>query len=84
MTNATQSGPSVQLRHPDLTYYDRLPPSARRALADAAFDWSSGAVLNRWKCGARGFQTGRDIAERVAEWDARQIDKDRKRVWGRS
>lgn len=51
------------------------------ALANAAFNWSAGAVLNRWKAGKRGYKTGADVAASVAEWDAKQIAKDRKRVW---
>jgi hypothetical protein len=80
--NASQQGTGVRLRHPDLHYYDMLPPSARAAPSNAKFDWSAGAVLNRWKRGQHGFQTGGDIAQRVAEWDAHQVERDRKRVWG--
>lgn len=81
--NATQSsGSSFRGAHDDFHYFDQLPPSARRALADAVFNWSSGATLNRWKRGRAGYKTGADITARVAEWDAQQIVKDRKRVWG--
>lgn len=76
------SGATFSGAHGDLHYFDQLPPSARQALANAAFDWSSGATFNRWKRGARGYKTGKDVAARVGEWDAQQIAKDRKRVWG--
>lgn len=76
------SGSTFQGAHDDLHYFDRLPPTARRALANAAFDWSAGAVLGRWKRGQRGYKTGADVAARIAEWDAKQTAKDRKRVWG--
>jgi len=66
----------------DLDYFDKLPPSARAALANAVFDWSSGAVFNRWKAAKRGYKTGKDVAAKILEWDAQQIAKDRKRVWG--
>lgn len=56
----------------DLDYFDKLPPTARQALANAVFDWSSGAVFNRWKAGRRGYKTGKDVASRVSEWDARE------------
>jgi Family of unknown function (DUF6525) len=82
MSNATQSATGVQLRHPDLHYFDQLPPTARAALANAAFDWSAGAILNRWKKARHGYKTARDITARVAEWDKIQIARDRKRVWG--
>jgi len=79
--NAKQSSGSVfRGAKPDLWYFDQLPPSARAALANAAFSWSSGA--DRWKKGAKGYGTGQQVAERVREWDAAQIKIDRKRVWG--
>jgi hypothetical protein len=76
------SGSSFSGAHDDFWYFDKLPPTARKALANAAFDWSAGATLNRWKRGQRGYKTGAEVAARVAEWDAKQIAKDRKRVWG--
>jgi len=50
-------------------YYDRLPPSARAALADANFNWSAGAVLNKWKRGISGYKTGKDIAASIRQAD---------------
>lgn len=76
------SGASFSGAHDDFYYFDRLPPTARRALANAAFDWSSGSTLNHWKRGDHGYKTGAEVAARVAEWDAKQIAKDRSRVWG--
>lgn len=69
--NATQSGSSAQLKHDDFYYYDRLPPSARQALANAKFDWSSGYYYNRWAKAVSGFKTGAAVAQRVAEADRR-------------
>jgi len=66
-------------RHPDLWYFDRLPPTARAALAGAVFDWSSGWFYSQWRRGKPGFRTESDIAARIAEADARQITEDRKR-----
>ena len=82
MGNASQSGTGWSGKHDDLWYFDQLPPTARQALANAAFDWAAGAVLSRWKRGVRGYKTGADIADSVSGWDAKQIAKDRKRVWG--
>jgi len=62
--------------------YDKLPPAARKALADAAFCWAVQPILTRWNKGRPGFKTGHDIARKVAEWDADLIAKDRSRVWG--
>jgi hypothetical protein len=81
MSNATQGGPGFRGRRPDLWYFDRLPPTARAALAGAAFDWAAGWIYGAWRRGKAGFLTGPDIAQRIAEADKRAIIKDRKRVW---
>ena len=73
--NTSQGGRSARVTKPDLWYFDQLPPTARTALADAAFNWSSGAMFNRWKRGVRGYKTGKDIAARVASADASIIKK---------
>lgn len=84
MGNASQrSGSTFNGAHDDFYYFDKLPPSARKALADAAFDWSSGAVYNRFKKAAKGYRTGKEIAQTVPQWDKKQIAKDKKRVWNR-
>src|SRR5262249_7876310 len=80
--NASQAGRSFRGRHDDLWYFDQLPPTARQALAEAAFEWSSGSIHVAWRRGRPGYKTGADIAARVAEADACQIAKDRKRVRG--
>ncbi len=80
MDNAThKTGSSFQGAHDDFWYYDRLPPSARRALANALFDWSAGAIYSKWKRAASGFKTGAACAERVKEWDRNQLSRERKR-----
>jgi len=77
--NTTQGGRSVSLRFDDFHYYDKLPPTARAALANAAFNWSSGALYNRWNKGVKGYKSGRDITERVREADASVIKKEKGR-----
>lgn len=57
---------------PDLWYYDRLPPSARAALANADYDWSSGAVYVNWSRAKPGWKSGPACASQVAKWDAHQ------------
>jgi hypothetical protein len=79
--NAIQSSRGFIGRFDDFWYLERLPPAARRALCDAAFDWAAGWFYLQWRRGKRGFKTGPDIAVRIAEADARQIAKDRQRVW---
>lgn len=83
MDNATQSGSRVALKFPDLHYFDKLPPTARAALANAAFDWSAGAVLNKFKRAEKGFRSGKEIAESVKQWDRNTIKRDKRKVWGR-
>lgn len=78
MGNAPRVGRAAHTTKPDLWYFDQLPPSARQALAEAAFSWSSGAVLNRWKRGSKGYKTGKEIAARVSEWDKKVIAKERR------
>ena len=82
MDNISHSARFFRGRRDDLWYLERLPPSARAALCDAAFDWAAGWVYSQWRRGRPGFKTGPDIAVRIAEADAKQIRRDRKRVWG--
>jgi Family of unknown function (DUF6525) len=65
MSNASQRGSCFIGRHPDLWYFDRLPPTAHRALADAVFNWSAGALHGAWRRGKHGLKTGADLAARV-------------------
>jgi hypothetical protein len=57
--------------------FDKLPPGARRALADSAFNWAPRPFLTRWRRGERLYRTGEGIA-----LDATTIAQDRRRVWG--
>jgi hypothetical protein len=75
MNNASQGGSGYPLAHDDLWYCDRLPPTARQALANAAFSWGAGYFYNRWNKGKRGFKNGQDIARQVASADASVIKK---------
>jgi hypothetical protein len=67
VSNASQVGRGFIGRHDDLWYFERLPHTARKALADAAFNWSAGALHSARRRGKRGFKTGPDIAARIAE-----------------
>lgn len=62
--------------------FDKLPPDARRALANAAFDWAPQPILRMWRNGAKDYKTGPQIASAVAQWDRTTILKESKRVWG--
>lgn len=63
--NSPRVGRRSQTTKPDMWYFDQLPPTARQALANAMFNWSSGSMYNRWKKGLKGYKTGKDIADRV-------------------
>lgn len=67
--NSPRVGNRSQTTKPDMWYFDQLPPTARAALANAAFNWSAGSMLNRWKRGVKGYRTGKEIAERVRAAD---------------
>lgn len=58
--------------------FDSLPPTARRALANAAFDWSPQQVLARHRRVERGFKTGPEIAQTFANRDRADHEKDAK------
>jgi hypothetical protein len=79
--NGTQGGRAFRGRRNDFWYLERLPPTARKALCEAAFNWAAGWVYTQWRRGKQGFKTGPDIAVRIAEADTRQIATDRQRVW---
>jgi hypothetical protein len=82
MSNASQRGSCFIGRHPDLSYFDRLPRlHAGRSPTQCSIGLP-GLSTGAWRRGKHGFKTGADLAARVAEADARQIAKDRKRVWG--
>jgi hypothetical protein len=72
--NAHKVGRRARTTKPDLWYYDRLPPTARRALAEAERDWASSWLYTRWKSGAPGFKTGKDCAAKIA-WADRSAAK---------
>ena len=65
--NSPRVGRNARMTKPDMFYYDQLPPTARAALANANFNWSSGAVLNRWKRG--GYRSVKDIAVAIRAAD---------------
>ena len=80
MSNTPRVGSASRTAKPDLYYYDKLPPTARQALANAVFDWSAGAMFNRWNRGRPGYKTGRDIAERVRAADKSIVENSRKKM----
>ena len=75
MSNTPRVGRAARTAKPDFWYFDKLPPTARQALANAAFNWSSAGFYSKWNRGQRGYKTGKDIADRVAAADAGVINK---------
>jgi len=67
--NAHKVGRRARTTKPDLWYYDQLPPTARRALAEAERSWASSWVYTRWKKGEPGFKTGKDCAATITKAD---------------
>jgi len=66
---------SSRATKPDIWYFDQLPPSARQALANAAFSWSAAWIYSNWKRAASGFKTGQQCAERIAKADRKYLKK---------
>ena len=66
-------------RQKQMEAFDRLPPSVRAALANAAFDWAP-YPIRRWF--EAGRFTAKELVKRIGKWDHDQIAKDRTRVWG--
>lgn len=62
--------------------FDRLPPTARKALREAAFNWATQPILTQFRRGVRGYVTGEQIAESISKWDRDQKIKEARRVWG--
>jgi Family of unknown function (DUF6525) len=57
----------------DMRAYDKLPPTARQALQQAAFDWAAGPLLRRWNNARPGYKNGREIAKTIAAWDKNKV-----------
>lgn len=55
--------------------YDKLPPTAKQALQEAAFDWAVQPIKTRWTKGMKGYRTGKEIAATIAKWDREKIAK---------
>lgn len=52
-----------------LEAFDKLPPTARAAIANAAFNWAETNIYRAWNRGQPGFKTGADIAKAISGWD---------------
>jgi len=73
--NAHKVGRRSQASKPDLWYYDRLPATARAALANAERDWSSAWIYNAWNKARPGYKTGPQCAVQIAIADKRRKQK---------
>jgi hypothetical protein len=54
--------------------YDRLPPSVRRAVAEAALDWDSPTILAKLEAGT---VRASDVIERIRSFEA-EVARNRK------
>lgn len=57
----------------DMRAFDKLPPSARRALANAIEQWAAPPILTWHNRQRRGFETGPEIAATIAKWDREEL-----------
>jgi len=55
--------------------YDKLPPAARRAFANALDNWVPQPLLTAYRRGRAGYQTGGEIAKVLANWEEKERAK---------
>lgn len=79
---SNSSGSYRSTRENSMAAFDKLPPTARAALANAAINWAPQPFRTRWMRGLKGYRTGPEIAETVVRIDTAQIKKDRACIWG--
>jgi len=62
--------------------FDKLPPAARRALADAVVgNWATQPLLTRYRRGDAAYSTGDEIASTIRRWDQRELaERERQRA----
>jgi hypothetical protein len=60
--------------------YDKLPPSARRALQNTIFDWAPQPFATSFKKGL--FKTGPELAEYITSTDQRTSKAELWKTWG--
>lgn len=61
--------------------YDKLPPSARAALANAAFDWAPQPFVTGFERRGR-WKTGKELAAFIAKLDCLEVGKEGHRTYG--
>lgn len=72
---ANSKGSYYSTTENSMAAYDKLPPTARKALQDAVFCWAPQPIVTRWRNGSKGYKTGADIAKTVAQWDRNKLAK---------
>ena len=55
--------------------FDKLPPTARAALANAVENWVPQPILTWHRRGRKGYVTGADIAKSVEGWNVKELAK---------
>lgn len=60
--------------------FDKLPRSARAALAEAAFDWATQPFLTAFNRGR--FRTGKELAAYIKKIDPDQVAKRARKTYG--
>jgi hypothetical protein len=80
MANSTGSYRSTVVNF--MAAYDKLPPTARAALANAAWCWAAQPLLTGWRNGYPGLRTGAEIAAKIACLDADETGKQALKTYG--
>ena len=77
MSGNSVTGGAVEKRTMD--YFDRLPRSARAAVAAARFDWALMPWLRPFEAGQ---MSAKDLVKRIEHRDRETAAKERLRIWG--
>lgn len=75
MGNSSGSSQETKTLH----YYEKLPRSARAALANAKFNWATRNMLKRFECGQ---MKAKDLVKYIQKIDDELAAKEAKKVWG--
>jgi hypothetical protein len=70
VTGSYQTTPQRTMRA-----FDKLPKSARKALANAVADWAPQPILTEHNRQTKGHETGAEIAATIEQWNREELAK---------
>jgi len=75
------SGSYCSTRENSMRAYDKLPASARAALANASYDWATQPFLTGFERRGR-WKTGKELAAYISKIDRDEVGKKARRLYG--